>query len=116
MTNREKCILVEIYGVIDIVLGDTDPDTYGLTRKEIKEEEPIFWVAQEIAKLIGDGPWDKYKIRGDICKECGDKWIEHAKQHTDSMWMEHTSLDGILNCQRSIEKAIVQKEESENGH
>jgi len=60
MTHAEKCKLVQIHGALDRALGDTDPDTYGLTDEEVREEEPVFWAAKEIAGLIGSCPWDKY--------------------------------------------------------
>ena len=62
MTFQEKCKLVRIHSAIDEAMGDTDLDG-DLTDSELREEDPLLWAAQEIAKLIGPGPWDKY---------CGD--------------------------------------------
>jgi hypothetical protein len=62
MTFKEKCALVRIHSALDEALGDTDPDCQGMTRREIREEEPAFWACQQIAKLIGRPPWNKYCI------------------------------------------------------
>lgn len=32
--------------------------TDDMTDDEIAQEEPLFWAAQQIAELIGDGPWN----------------------------------------------------------
>jgi hypothetical protein len=29
-----------------------------MTDDEIATDEPLLWAAQQIAELIGDGPWD----------------------------------------------------------
>lgn len=60
MTFKEKQRLLQIHNALDRALGDTDPDTAGMTRAEIEEDEPVFWAAQEIARLIGRPPWNKY--------------------------------------------------------
>lgn len=60
MTFKEKCELVRIHDALSEALGDTDPDCQGMAQREIREEEPVFWAAQRIAKLIGRCPWDRY--------------------------------------------------------
>jgi hypothetical protein len=52
--------LVQIHTAL-CSLGDSDPyfpDDF--TDDEIREEDPVFWAAKEIAGLIGDGSWDQY--------------------------------------------------------
>ena len=40
----------EMFNALDIYLGDTDPDfPEDVTDEEIKSEEPVFWVAKELA-------------------------------------------------------------------
>jgi hypothetical protein len=55
MTSHNiKNKLKETFRVLDVYLGDTDPDfPNDITDDEIKEEEPILWVAKEISELIG---------------------------------------------------------------
>ena len=45
--------LQKIFNALDESLGDTDPDILeDATDDEIREEEPVFWAAKEIAKII----------------------------------------------------------------
>lgn len=57
MTKRERQKLIRIHGALDDDLGDTDPDCQGMTQAEIREEEPVFWAACQIAKML-PGKWD----------------------------------------------------------
>ncbi len=51
--------LVEIHDALSYELGDTDPHIEDdMTDEEVREEMPVFWAAKEVAKLIGDAPWD----------------------------------------------------------
>ena len=71
MTHEEKCRLVQIHNTLDRLLGDTDPnwaDEWDDDEELMREEEPLFWMAREIADMIGPAPWDRYtanaKMRG----------------------------------------------------
>jgi hypothetical protein len=67
MTQAQKERLVSIFSALDEELGDTDPETYGMSRAEIRQECPLLWAAQEIGKLIG---------RGEISRYCPDHaWL-----------------------------------------
>ena len=45
--------LQKIFNALDESLGDTDPDILeDATDDEIREEEPVFWAAKEIAGII----------------------------------------------------------------
>ena len=45
--------LQKIFAALDESLGDTDPDILeDATDDEIRDEEPVFWAAREIAKII----------------------------------------------------------------
>jgi len=59
MTTNQKAKLLAIFNTLDAALGDTDVDVTGMTQQEIQEEEPVFWCAKEIAKLLGKN-WDRY--------------------------------------------------------
>lgn len=59
MTTNQKAKLLAIFNTLDAALGDTDVDVTGMTQQEIQEEEPVFWCAKEIAKILGKD-WDKY--------------------------------------------------------
>ena len=59
-----KRVLVRIHSAIDDAMGDTDPDVHGMSRSDIRLEEPLLWAAQELARLIGPAPWDKYFKKG----------------------------------------------------
>jgi hypothetical protein len=59
MTDKQKTKLLEIFNVLDTEIGDTDPDFSGMSQAEIQEEEPIFWCAKEISKLLGK-KWDRF--------------------------------------------------------
>jgi hypothetical protein len=53
--------LVKIHNALCMKLGDTDPHfPEDFSDEEIREENPVYWAAKEIAGLIGDAPWDKY--------------------------------------------------------
>jgi hypothetical protein len=53
--------LLQIHDALESHLGDSDSWTSeDMTDEEIREEDPIFWAAKEIASLIGDAPWDQY--------------------------------------------------------
>jgi hypothetical protein len=53
--------LLQIHDALESLLGDSDSWTSeDMTDEEIREEDPIFWAAKEIASLIGDAPWDQY--------------------------------------------------------
>jgi len=44
----------DIFNALDKALGDTDPDfPEDTTDDEIREEEPVFWAAKELAGYIG---------------------------------------------------------------
>jgi len=75
---------------LDNYLGDTDPDTLGMTDEEIREEEPIFWACMEIFSLINqinkyrqnhNRIWfeeevmkkKKPKCITNICYQCGEE-------------------------------------------
>ena len=67
MTQAQKERLVSIFSALDEELGDTDPETYGMSRAEIRSECPVLWAAQEVGKLIG---------RGNISRYCTDHaWL-----------------------------------------
>jgi len=45
--------LQKIFNALDNHLGDTDPDILeDATDDEIRDEEPVFWAANEIAKIL----------------------------------------------------------------
>jgi len=45
--------LQKIFNALDDHLGDTDPDILeDATDEEIRDEEPVFWAANEIAKIL----------------------------------------------------------------
>lgn len=56
-----KAMLVRIHDALDCAMGDTDPETQGMTDDEIRSEEPILWAAKEVAGLIGSGPTDRFR-------------------------------------------------------
>jgi hypothetical protein len=56
-----KLRLVNIHDALSAHIGDTDPDLpEDMTDDEVREYEPVFWAAKEIADLIGDAPWSDY--------------------------------------------------------
>jgi len=61
MTFQEKCRLVKIHSALDSELGDSDPMGY-ITDAEMREQYPGAWAACQIAKMIGPGPWDRYRM------------------------------------------------------
>lgn len=53
--------LVQIHSALCSKLGDTDPYfPDDMTDEEIREANPVFWSAKEIAALVGDAPWDQF--------------------------------------------------------
>lgn len=53
--------LLQIHDALESHLGDSDSWTSeDMTDEEIREEDPVFWAAKEVASLIGDAPWDQY--------------------------------------------------------
>ena len=50
--------LSEISGVLDLHIGDTDPDTWDafddrpMTDQEIQDEYPVFWACSELNMLL----------------------------------------------------------------
>ena len=61
MTDKQKSKLVDIHTAVSFAMGDTDPDTTGMSQAEIREECPLLYACQELAKLIGKAPWDRFK-------------------------------------------------------
>lgn len=58
MTPEERKILIKVHGALERSIGDTDTYIGNMTDEEIKDEEPVFWAAQQIAGLLEDGrPW-----------------------------------------------------------
>lgn len=58
MTPEERKKLIAIHGALERAIGDSDPYIPDdMTDEEVAEEEPVFWAAQQVAALIGDGPW-----------------------------------------------------------
>ncbi len=53
MKKTEKEKLLAIHEVLSSYLGDTEPCLDDdMTDEEIRQEEPIYWAAVEIAKLV----------------------------------------------------------------
>ncbi len=60
--ERLKEELKHVHAALDDSLGDSDPEDY--TNDELREYEPVLWAVQQIAKLIGPGPWDSAALEG----------------------------------------------------
>lgn len=61
MTKTESKKLIAIHSALDAALGDSDPYIDDeMSDEDIAEQEPVFWAAKELAKLLGnDESWDE---------------------------------------------------------
>ncbi len=65
MTERQK--LIAIHSALDDALGDTDPQfSDDVTDAEIRDEDPIFWAAKEIADMLGENSWDSIPVEARV--------------------------------------------------
>ena len=54
---KTKSKLRNIFNALDSYLGDTDPDfPEDTTDDEIRQEEPVFWAAKELAAILFTPP------------------------------------------------------------
>jgi len=53
MDSKTKKKLEEIFTVLDLYIGDTDPYFDDeMTDEDIRDEEPVFWACKEIGLLL----------------------------------------------------------------
>ena len=72
MTKNQRIQLREIHNVLSDLLGDTDPDTLGMTQQEVKENEPLLYCCEKISLLItGDKEENEKETPRDIRKKYG---------------------------------------------
>jgi secreted protein with Ig-like and vWFA domain len=61
VSDAAKTKLLQIHDALCTDIGDTDPDVpEGMDDDELRDYNPVFWAAKEIAALIGHGDWGKY--------------------------------------------------------
>ena len=92
--------LVEIHDALSYELGDTDPHIEDdMTDEEVREEMPVFWAAKEVAKLIGDAPWDSLPSAPPKRQPLTDEKLR-------AMWVNYAPIvGGVLEFARAIEAA-----------